>query len=421
MVSDATTDFGRTRSCAPVEVVRGSAADALELARTRALSLTVRGAGHSCGGQALGDGIVLETFAPGRIYASVEGALVTVSAGTSWRDLELWLNKRGLMVPVATDYLALTVGGTLSVGGFGFESIVRGGQVDHVAWARVRFASGEMAILRRGDELLRFVLAGLGRLAIVEEVGLEVVPFAPVMRSHTRHHANLIEMAKAMTWVEDTGWTRPSTHFATQYWPDGPTIERVGDEHASPAALEAAARPAWARPEHQTGILAMRRYVDHLEISRWVERFPDHRRVWCDFGFTHAALLRFVDLVERSRASPLGSAIRAVYLAAVKAPPAGRSLAAFDLRLPGHAYTYTCGLYAMVPAADAALLRDALAQLRDVTAAAIELGGRPYLYGRYDLTEVDHRRCYRRDYERYLELKRELDPADRLTSGRTTL
>jgi FAD/FMN-containing dehydrogenase len=75
----------------------------------------------------------------------------------------------------------------------------------------------------------------------------------------------------------------------------------------------------------------------------------------------------------------------------------------------------------MVPEADGALLRDALAQLRDVTSAAIELGGRPYLYGRYDLTDADRMRCYGRDYTRFLELKRALDPGDRFASGRTML
>lgn len=415
------TDFGRTLTSVASEVVRGSAADALERARATSRCLTVRGAGHSCGGQTLGEGVVFETMMPEHFEACVDGTTVGVSAGSCWRDLEFSLNKRGLMVPVATDFLSLSVGGTLSVGGFGFESLVRGSQIDHVASARVRLANGQSTVLRSDDELLRFVLAGLGRLAILEEVGIELVPFLPVTRSHTRHHASLLAMAEAIRWVGESRWTRPSTHCAVQYWPNGPTIERIGDEHESRAALEAAPRPAWARAEHQTGTFAMRRFIDHLEIKRWVDSFPGHRRIWCDFGFTHAALLRFVELVDRARATPLGSVTRAVYLAVIKAPPTERCPAAFDLRIPGEPYTYTCGLYAMVPEGDSALLQNAVAQLRDVTAAAIELGGRPYLYGRYDLTDADRMRCYGRDYSRFLDLKRALAPDNRFASGRTIL
>lgn len=419
-MTDALSDFGGT-SVTPLAIVRASVDEALAEAARRSTTVTVRGAGHSCGGQSLGRGVVLDLFAPGRVEVGQAAAVVRVPAGACWRDLELALNKRGWMIPVATDYLALSVGGTLSVGGFGFESIVRGSQVDHVAALRVRVSDGRTIVLRPDDELFRFVLGGLGRLAVIEEVELEVVPFRRFLRTHTRAHPGLRALAEAIGWVSDPRWSRPSTHFATQYWPAGPTIERVGDEHETLAALEAAPRPAWAQPEHQTGVLQMRRYVDHLEISRWVASFPDHDRVWCDFGLTHAALVRFVELVERHRRTELGQVIRAVYLAAVRAPPPPRTTCAFDLRVPGEPYTYTCGLYAMVPRKDPRLLARALAHFRQVTSAAIELGGRPYLYGRYELTAGDLRRCYGRDHARYLELKRELDPDARLASGATVL
>ena len=162
----------------------------------------------------------------------------------------------------------------------------------------------------------------------------------------------------------------------------------------------------------------MRRFVEHLAVRRWVDTFPGHRRLWADYGFTHRALVEFVRHVDSLRTTALGSVIRAVYLAAVRAPADGRQLGAFDLRLPGQHYTFTCGLYAMLPADDDALLEQALGPWHEVTALALELGGRPYLYGRYQLDDQQRRVCYGQDYERYLELKRALDPDGRLASGR---
>lgn len=422
---DSSTDFGRTVVRRPAVVVDARGVDAgaaaLAAARDRDLTLVVRGAGHACGGQALGDGVVLRSYAPGAVEATLGDGIVVVPARTSWRDLELWLNQRGKMVPVTTDYLALSVGGTLSVGGFGFDSLTRGSQIDHVVWARVRLANGEVRQLDRGVELLRFVLTGLGRLAVIEEVALDVIPFAPLLRVHARRHPDLLALAQAMAWLDDPAVTRPTTQLAVQYWPNGETIERIGDDHATAATIATTPAPAWARPEHFERVVPMRRFVEHVAVRRWVESFPGHRRLWADYGFTHRALIEFVRHVDGLRTSALGSVIRAIYLAAVRAPVAGRALGAFDLRLPGERYTFTCGLYAMLPAGDDALLEQALGRWHEITALAIELGGRPYLYGRYRLDDQQRRACYGRDHARYLELKRELDPTDRLASGRGTI
>lgn len=418
----ATHDFGRTITRRPRTVLdadpRDGSVHALALARREAARLVVRGAGHSCGGQTLAtDAIVLRSFAAGPTDVRPEGAIVAVPARASWRDLEFGLNRQGWMAPVTTDYLALSVGGTLSVGGFGFESVSRGVQGDHVAWMRVRFADGSTRVLERDDELARFILGGLGRLAILEEVGLRVQPFLPITRMFTRRHADLVALAEAMAWVDDPKWQPPTAQVAVQHWPDGDAVEKIGDEHLSPEHAARATVPDWPGACAAPQLVAMRRFADHLQVRRWIEGYADHRRIWCDFGFTHAGFVEFVRRVDRLRRTTLGSVVRAVYLGAVRRPPADVAPSAFDLRIPGASCTFTCGLYAMVPAGDPQLVDRTLDELRRTTEVALELGGRPYLYGRYDLEDRDRAKVYGDDYTRYLELKRTLDPDGLLVSG----
>jgi cytokinin dehydrogenase len=84
----------------------------------------------------------------------------------------------GLTPPVLTDYLELSVGGTLSVGGVGGASPHYGAQADNVLELEVVTGAGQRAVCSptRAPELFYAVLAGLGQCAVLVRATLRMVP-----------------------------------------------------------------------------------------------------------------------------------------------------------------------------------------------------------------------------------------------------
>ncbi|VAH49765.1 unnamed protein product [Triticum turgidum subsp. durum] len=149
-------DFGAVVSDAPFAILRpGSSADialllgALSSAppRPRA-TVAARGVGHSLQGQAQArDGIVVETRSLPRSVAVVVAAraggeataraYADVGAGALWVEVLEECLKAGLAPLSWTDYLYLTVGGTLSNAGISGQAFKHGPQISNVLQLQV--------------------------------------------------------------------------------------------------------------------------------------------------------------------------------------------------------------------------------------------------------------------------------------------
>jgi cytokinin dehydrogenase len=142
-------DFGAVVSDPPFAIMRpGSAADVALLLRTLSSSakprapraaVAARGAGHSLQGQAQArGGIVVETRSLPRavvvVAADVSGgdAYADLGAGVLWVEVLEECLKAGMAPPSWTDYLYLTVGGTLSNAGISGQSFKHGPQISNV-------------------------------------------------------------------------------------------------------------------------------------------------------------------------------------------------------------------------------------------------------------------------------------------------
>ena len=77
---------------------------------------------------------------------SVAADTVTVEAGARWSSLLNATLSNQLTPPVLTDYLELSVAGTLSVGGVGGASPHYGAQVDNVLELEVVTGTGERVV-----------------------------------------------------------------------------------------------------------------------------------------------------------------------------------------------------------------------------------------------------------------------------------
>lgn len=184
------TDFGGLHQRSPREVVRArSEQDVIEaMVRARRLGVGVvaRGQGHSTGGQSLSDGgILVSTAELDRVR--IEGDTALVGGGATWRAVVRAAWAQGLTPPVLTDYLGLSVGGTLAVGGVGGGSFLHGTQTDQVVELRVVTGRGDVrsCSARQDAELFDACRAGLGHVGIVVQARLRLVP-APARVRVTR-------------------------------------------------------------------------------------------------------------------------------------------------------------------------------------------------------------------------------------------
>ena len=114
---------------------RRSSADIASLlrrAKSRGLKVAARGQGHSIYGRSLSeDGVVIDMSGIDTIH-HVQPRHVVVDAGATWKNVLDATLKQGLTPPVLTNYLGLSIGGTLAVSGIGGSSSRYGMQTDNV-------------------------------------------------------------------------------------------------------------------------------------------------------------------------------------------------------------------------------------------------------------------------------------------------
>ncbi|HMB55460.1 MAG TPA: FAD-binding protein [Thermoanaerobaculia bacterium] len=184
----AADDFGHQVSRRPLAVLRpGSVDDVVRLVRfcrRHRIGVAARGQGHTTDGQAQVDAGVVIDMSPLDDVGAVGAGSVWVGAGVTWNALLQATLPHGVAPPVLTDYIDLSVGGTLAVGGVGSQSFRFGAQVDNVLALTVVTGRGELvtcsATTRR--RLFHAVLAGLGQFAVVVRARLRLVPAPPMTR-----------------------------------------------------------------------------------------------------------------------------------------------------------------------------------------------------------------------------------------------
>ena len=187
-LTEAADDYGHIVHRRPVAVLRpGSVRDIQKLVRfanKHRLFVAMRGQGHSTFGQAqAGGGVVIDSRTLATIH-SVSATHAVVDAGVQWLDLIKLALDQGRTPPVATDYLGLSIGGTLSVGGIGGASSHHGLLVDNVLSLEVVTGRGELLRCSPSvrPDLFHAVLGGLGQFAVITRATVRLVPAATTAR-----------------------------------------------------------------------------------------------------------------------------------------------------------------------------------------------------------------------------------------------
>jgi FAD/FMN-containing dehydrogenase len=398
-------DFGRYYYHPPREVVsvrsRSDYDRGIAAARRDRLPMKIRGAGHSSGGQTLArDGLILSNYAPLRKPEFLDAGRVKVDSATDWYSLEKRLNARGRATPVLTDYLHLSVGGTLSVGGIGVDSIRRGCQLDHVLDATVRNGLGESRLCSRdaNSELFRFALGGGGSAGLIENVTLQTCVRRPVTHELSVTHKTIEDL------LEFFGTLSGSAVDSYNAFYTGGAIVSEPGFFSGDAAAEFETRllnSGQSRDRIARAQLCDPQFHFHRRRTRWVRAFPNHFRLWTDYIFDYAGLRNFT-LRLFARGAKIDF-IKAAYFLVVARPANAVAFPFFPVR-PGE-IGYSVGLYGMIDRDRLFELGRGLSELRSIQELALECGGRPYRHGRFESDPETLRKLYGSDPDRLREIR----------------
>ncbi|MCS3446628.1 MULTISPECIES: FAD-binding protein [Bradyrhizobium] len=194
-------DFGNIVQGQPRAVLKpASATDVARLVRWAGKSghkIAARGQGHSTYGRALIEGgVVIEMTSLNAIH-HIAGDRIVVDAGTTWeRVLEATL-AQGLTPPVLTNYLGLSVGGTISVGGIGGSSSRHGMQTDHVLSLDMVTGTGEQLTCspQSHADLFDAARAGLAQCGLITRATLKLVRAPERVRRYQLFYRDLASLA----------------------------------------------------------------------------------------------------------------------------------------------------------------------------------------------------------------------------------
>ncbi|WOH00892.1 hypothetical protein DCAR_0520268 [Daucus carota subsp. sativus] len=180
-------DFGGQSQAEPLAVFHpDSAEDIARLVKavyesTQGLTVSARGHGHSVNGQAqTSNGIVIRMSGsptkPARINEKLK--YVDVWGGDLWINVLNSTLGYGLAPKSWTDYLYLSVGGTLSNAGISGQAFRHGPQISNVYELDVVTGKGELKTCseKQNSELFYAVLGGLGQFGIITRARIALEP-----------------------------------------------------------------------------------------------------------------------------------------------------------------------------------------------------------------------------------------------------
>jgi cytokinin dehydrogenase len=420
----AAHDVGLNFQEVPAAVLRpGSEKDvvrAVRFANEHRLPITMRGQGHSQYGQSLvGGGILVDSRTLGGVRLAGPES-VDAQAGATWASVNEVTLARGRTPPVLPDVMALSVGGLLSVGGWGNTSHHFGAVADTVEELEVVTGDGRhlTCSAKRNRDLFELTLAGLGQVALIVRARLRLrrVP-RTVIRRDLFYDDLGAYVADAARLASERRFDHQGAKLVKQ--DGGGWLVRMN------VGLFAAGRREPDLASLESGLHFSRRgdltrtsYADYLQresaaaAALRVGREKERRRSASLVVFLPASAAK--DFTARILASPAETAaIWRLDFCAMNTSRFRRPM----FKLPGEDVGFSLWIFRSVPSAEPAAHAAAMDANRAILERMRSVGGKAYPpYVRY--TPSDWRTHYGADTWKQLEVGKKLyDPLGLLTPG----
>ncbi len=423
-LKDAADDFGHVVSHRPSAVLRpGSAEDVVRMvrfARQHRLRIGPRGQSHTTYGQSQVEaGIVIEMSSLATIHSIREDRTV-VDGGVLWSTLVQQTVALGRTPPVLPDFLELSVGGTLSVGGVSGTSFQHGAQADNVLELEVVTGEGEQVTCSptQHRDLFEAVLAGLGQCGIIVRATLRLLPAPTHVRvydlGYADVHTQVQDLRKALgpgRFDNVAGMVLPA--------PGGGWLHRVicAAHYSAPAQLDDARMLEGLSYQRGSEQLVDLPYI--AWVNRLVEPMAEgkklgyfaHPHPWCDLFVPASKLGAFVAEVLSEVSPAEFSPFAPILLLPFKRDLLTRPL----FRVPEEDTFFLFDLLRTVTP-ETRSTADAVAHNRKLFERNREWGGTHYTISAIPLSPQDWKRHYGPAWEGLVAARRRYDP-DTVLSG----
>ncbi|MDQ3789567.1 MAG: FAD-binding protein [Actinomycetota bacterium] len=416
--TEAADDYGHIVHRMPVAVLRpGSVRDiatVIRFANHHGLKVATRGQGHSTFGQAqAGGGIVIDSRTLATIHRVGTGHAV-VDAGVQWLDLIKATLAQGQTPPVATDYLGLSIGGTLSVGGIGGATSHHGLLVDNVLALEVVTGTGEIVRCTPSirPALFHAVLGGLGQFAVIARATVRLIPAESTARVYHLSYPDLTSMTAAQrkalsdrrfSYLEgqitptETGWTYV-LEGVQYYTPPAEPDDQALIADLAPAGTEITDMPYFAW---------LNRIYDLVQ-QLMALRLPGP---WINVFIPDEATDAYVASVLAETTPADAGGVILLY------PVRNDVIRQPFVRLPDSPVVFLLALLRAVSPPDDAQTQRLIDVNRAQYDRVVAVGGTHYPVGAIELTEADWQRHYGPEWPAFRAAKHTHDPNNVLTPG----
>jgi FAD/FMN-containing dehydrogenase len=429
------TNFGHIHHWRPRVVVKPVTAEdvlaALAYAARHGLTVSTRGAAHSQSELAISrGGILLDMKSMGRILALDEAArTVTVEPGAIWRDVVARSYRHGLMPPVLTNNLSVTVGGTLSIAGIGVASFKHGAQTDNVEELEVATVDGAVHRCSRREkpELFWGVLSGLGQIGIILKATLRLRTVKRMTRTYDLVYDDPRRFMEDARLAMDSGkwdylesWCSPSVQglkwvggvrqpFARWLFPFHFTVEFDPGSPPDDARMLEGLRPydnllVDDLPTHEFANRLLPTFDIWKRLGTW-----EHMHPWMEVVLPWSTAADYIDAIlpDLSPGVQVGGHILLW--------PARSSVSEVPLFMhPQEEYLIGFGILPAVPPKMWDTVRP---RLQAASELSIAMGGKRYLSGFIDFDAEGWRQHFGDRFDSFAALKRTHDPDGRLNPG----
>jgi FAD/FMN-containing dehydrogenase len=424
----AADDFGHIVHRTPIAVLEpGSVDDIVKVVRfANAHGLLVAaargiGASHSTQGQSQIQGGVIIDMSKLQTIHEINDDDALVDAGVHWSAILEETVPLGKSPPTLNDYIELSVGGTLSVGGIGGQAFRAGLLVDNVLELEVVTGRGERVTCSplRNAHLFTAVRGGLGQFGIIVRARVRLVPVPPMVRLYTAVYADLESLtADQLALIEDHrfDWVEGSASpdgaggftfvlsVAKYFDPASPPDDaaELAGLHFVPGSESAADSTYFDFANMLAAFVAFL-----MSVGAWTTAHP-----WLNLFLPAEATVPFVEAALAAiTPEMLGFGVVLLY------PINKDRLTAPFVRVPEARQSFIFSVLAFPVAPTPAQVAAAIAQNATLFEACVDVGGKRYPIDSVPMTHHDWRVQLAPFFDAFADAKEHFDPNHVLTPG----